>query len=162
MRTRLTTNRSREQEIRQIINGLRAIFRAERRHSQRLAKTHQITTRQLGAVRIVSQSPGISLSDLSDRMYVHISTGSGIIDRVERKRLLTRKRSPQDRRVMQLYVTPAGSRITKAIPTTNFGFFMRDIEALRADKVHAIWTGMNELLGLLRLENDLTRAERVE
>lgn len=150
---------NKDEEVRQIINGLRAITSADRRLSQHLAKTYRITARQLGAVRIVASSPGISLGDLADRMYLHISTGSGIIDRLEKKRLLVRRRCPKDHRIVQLYATPQGSRITKAIPMTGFGFLVRDINALRAGELRAIWVGMRGLLRLLRLEKELTRVD---
>ncbi len=144
------------------MNGVRAITIADRRLSKRLARTHKITARQLGAIRIVSKSPGISLGELTERMYLHISTSSGIIDRLEMKRLLVRERSPEDRRVVKLYVTPKGSRIVRKIPMAGFGFLMRDIDALPAREIRMIWSGMNGLLRLLRLEKEVASADRVE
>ena len=49
---------------------------------------------------------GIVLSELGRRLSRDGPTITGIIDRMEKKKLVTRKRSMRDRRVIQVYLTP--------------------------------------------------------
>lgn len=158
----MAMDKGRQQKIRQIVNAVRALVIADRRQSKRLARTYKITSRQAAALRIVSESPGTSLSELSERMFLHISTSSGVVDRLEKKHFMVRKRTPEDRRVVRLYVTPKGGRLIRSIPLSKLGLLTRDIDALRDSEIREIWIGLNGLLKLLRLEKEASRVDKVE
>ncbi|SYZ72031.1 hypothetical protein TRIP_C20146 [Candidatus Zixiibacteriota bacterium] len=107
-------------------------------------------------LQIVSESPGISMGELSERMYLHISTSTGVIDRLEKKNLLLRKRSHADRRVIRLFITSKGRQTIRRIPMGMLGLLTREIEELRDSDIHVIWTGLNRLLKLLQLKKSHT------
>ena len=58
---------------------------------------------------------GFSFSELAERVYLDSSTLTGIIDRLERDGLVERRQDPQDRRSIQVFLTPkakkAGPRV---------------------------------------------------
>ncbi len=141
-------------EAGQIINSIRLIKGVNRRYSRELMAQHHITGQQLAALRIVSLAPGISLSDLSQRMYLHISTGSGIVDRLEKRKYLMRVRSHVDRRVVQLRITGEGRRVVKKAPEVGYGMLLQDIDKLPNGEVHRIWETMRILMKVMRIDGD--------
>lgn len=70
--------------------------------------THNITASQYIVLALLSEHDGISLSRLGERLYFDSPTITGIIDRMERGGLVQRKRTPHDRRVINIFLTPKG------------------------------------------------------
>jgi len=145
---------SRPGEIRQLINAIRALKGFHQRHSRRLMKTYQITGPQLGALRIAAHSNPISVGRLSERMYLHASTVSGIVDRLEKRGLLFRAGDPHDRRVVHLKVTPKGMRIIKAVPVSGLGLLVQEVDRLKSADLRRINEAMKLLLKIMKIEPD--------
>ena len=141
------------QEISQIINSIRLIRSINQRSTHALTKDFRITGQQLGALRIVAQTPRISLGELSDRMYLHISTGCGIVDRLEKKGFLTRERSREDRRVVHLKITVSGKEIVDKAPVSGFGMLIQDIGKLPSGEVHQVLGAMKILMKVMKIES---------
>jgi DNA-binding MarR family transcriptional regulator len=151
---------ARRHEIEEIIRSLRLVGRVHKRHSRELMHNFKITGSQLGVIRIVSRHPRISLSELSRRMYLHTSTVSAIVDRLERSGYLTRERSRADRRVVSIQLTEKGRSMAGRAPVYAFGFLMRDIESLSAGEIAGIHEALQLLLKVMRIENVDARAKR--
>ncbi|MBV1879015.1 MAG: MarR family transcriptional regulator [Pseudomonadales bacterium] len=64
-----------------------------------------LTRSQWRAIGHVSRSPGITQIDLADALGVGRMAVTGIVDRLEKKKLLTRKLDNADRRVKKVFCT---------------------------------------------------------
>lgn len=64
-----------------------------------------LTMPQIMALKELIKQDGLSLKDLSHRLDLSHSTTSGIVDRLERRRLVQRKQDSEDRRVSRIHVT---------------------------------------------------------
>ncbi len=82
--TKTTMVKERRRATAEIVNSVRLLQGVAQKQSREFVRKYRITGQQLGALRIIALSPGISLGDLSDRMFLHISSVSGIIDRLEK------------------------------------------------------------------------------
>ncbi len=78
--------------ISEIMQSLRRIFKAIQDYSHKVSEEFGITGPQLWALKTISQNESLSLSDLGKRMYLHPSTITGVIDRLEKKRYVARIR----------------------------------------------------------------------
>jgi DNA-binding MarR family transcriptional regulator len=143
----------RERETGEIVRFIRRIRIAHRRYSAELARKHRMTAQQVGALAIIARRPGISLGELGERMYLHVSTCSGIIDRLERKGYVERRRLREDRRVVHLHATPSGRRTIARMPVSGFGALMRDIQKLPAREIHDIRDAMRILVRVMKLDS---------
>ena len=146
---------TRRQEIGRIVNSIRLIKNVHAGYSRSLMRQHGITGQQLWALRIITSSPGISLGELSERMYLHVSTGSALVDRLAAKRHLVRDRSAEDRRMLQLRVTPRGRRIIARVPPSGFLAMMQDIDRLSTREIRHLGEAMKILLKVMRIEGDV-------
>lgn len=70
-----------------------------------------VTGPQRLAVRIVGRFPGISAGQLAGVLHLHPSTLTGILRRLERRGLLTRRRDPRDSRRVAFGLSAAGRRL---------------------------------------------------
>jgi MarR family transcriptional regulator, organic hydroperoxide resistance regulator len=144
----------RNQEIGQIINSIGLIKGISQRHSRKLFAKYKITGQQLWSLRIINYSQSISLGELSEKMYLHISTCSGIVDRLEKRGYLVRKRSHTDRRVVYLLVTPKGEDIIKNAPIAGVGVFIHELGKQPPKEIHQIYKAMKLLLKVMHINID--------
>jgi MarR family transcriptional regulator, organic hydroperoxide resistance regulator len=82
------------------------IHRYMRRFLESNMKKFDITPPQFEVLMTLWNEDGVVLSELGRRLSRDGPTITGIIDRMEKKKLLVRKRSMRDRRVIQVYLTP--------------------------------------------------------
>lgn len=82
------------------------IHRCMRRFFESQMKTYDITPPQFEVLLTLWNEDGLVLSELGRRLSRDGPTITGIIDRMEKKTLVTRKRSTRDRRVIQVFLTP--------------------------------------------------------
>ena len=74
-------------------------------------KHADLTRSQWRAIGHVSRSPGITQIDLAEALGVGRMAVTGIIDRLEKKKLLMRKADSKDRRVKRVYCTAKAKRL---------------------------------------------------
>ena len=58
---------------------------------------------------------GITISDLSQKLGVDISTMTRNIQRIEKKKLIIRKPNPDDKRSIKLLLSPRGQKIANSV-----------------------------------------------
>jgi len=79
-----------------------------------LAAEARLTPEQyeaLLALKAFSQSAGLTITELSERLQVKHHTAVSLVDRLENLNLVRRKKGVEDRRQVHLKLTKAGSRI---------------------------------------------------
>ena len=101
----------------QILQSLRKIIQAIDLHSKKLTAQHHITTPQLVCLLSIIENKSISVASLAKSIHLSPSTVVGVLDRLENKKLITRKRDKVDRRVVKLYPTASGKKFAKNAPS---------------------------------------------
>lgn len=79
--------------------------------SKRMKRAMGVTGPQRLVIRIVARFPGISAGQVAQLLHVHPSTLTGVLQRLEHQRLLSRQRDPSDGRRAFLGITEKGKRI---------------------------------------------------
>src|SRR5204862_7159398 len=86
-------------------------FACHRKHVRDEKTRHSLSAHQATVLDHLDDSEGTSLFDLARHMGVTASTTSLTVDRLQRGGYVTRERSSQDRRRVDLRLTEAGLRI---------------------------------------------------
>ncbi len=95
--------------------NIRDIYRvALKRLNARLRK-ERITFSQYSVLLALSRSGPMQMNKLSEHMLVAPANVTGLVDRMERKGYVRRKRDERDRRLYMIEETERGSRIFKSI-----------------------------------------------
>ena len=106
-----------EQHEAEIVSALRRIVRAIDLRSRRLFEKSGLTGPQLLVLREASRMSGASISSVARAVELSQPTVSGIIDRLERRGFVRRARAAEDRRAVNVVVTPEGGRALRDAPS---------------------------------------------
>lgn len=79
--------------------------------SKTMARKLGVTGPQRLVLRIVGRFPQLSPGQLAEILHLHPSTLTGIVKRLERRGLLSRRRDPRDKRRVFLGLTPQGRKL---------------------------------------------------
>jgi DNA-binding MarR family transcriptional regulator len=82
--------------------------------SRRMSRDFGVTGPQRLVMRLVATGQATTPGELADRLVLHKSTVTGILARLERRRLIARARHASDARRVTLTVTPAGERVARS------------------------------------------------
>lgn len=113
----------------------------------------RVTGPQLWALKTISQNESLSLSDLSERMYLHPSTITGVIDRLERKGYVTRSRDKVDRRVIYVQLSGEGKRLAKRAPNPAQGRMIYGLKNLKKRELDLIYESVQRLVEIMEVKN---------
>jgi MarR family transcriptional regulator, organic hydroperoxide resistance regulator len=98
----------RREAIADVIQTVQRIVRATYRFTRRGLKELGAGGPQVWALMALSQNPRMTVGQLAESMYLHISTVSSLADQLVRHGWAERERSEDDRRVVWLKITDAG------------------------------------------------------
>jgi DNA-binding MarR family transcriptional regulator len=139
--------------IAEIMQSLRRIFKAIQDYFQEISKKYGITGPQLWALKTVAANGSLSLGELSKKMYLHPSTISGVVDRLEKKGFVVRDRGQEDRRVVKVRLTPQGKKIVAKAPNPIQGKMIYGLNRLRKRELTSIYDAIKELVEIVEAQN---------
>jgi DNA-binding MarR family transcriptional regulator len=100
-----------------ILDFLRLLWAVDhqlQRASKRLTRDLGVTGPQRLAVRMIATHPGMSPQEVAAALYLHKSTVTGILQRLEDQGLIGRAVDPADKRRARLHLTSQGQRISNS------------------------------------------------
>ncbi|MGD0395292.1 MAG: MarR family transcriptional regulator [Nitrososphaerales archaeon] len=95
--------------------NVRDIYRAALKRLNAKLRKERITFSQYSVLLALSRSGPVQMSKLSEHMLVAPANVTGLVDRMERKGYVKRKRDERDRRLYVIEETERGSQIFKSI-----------------------------------------------
>lgn len=140
-------------EIPEVIDNLRRIFQAVNEYSRNAERKTALTGPQLWALQILANSPSMRVSELARQMYLSPATVVGILDRLETKGLVTRTRSKEDRRVVNLDLTERGLELVANAPKVAQILLVKGLEALSDEQFCHVVEGMQHMVRILSAEH---------
>lgn len=100
----------------QVLISLRRIIRAVDLHSRSLIQRYGLTGPQLVILRELSRLGEVSGSELAKAVSLSLPTVTGILTRLEKRHLVTRRRSQSDKRRVMVRTTPETQQLLAAAP----------------------------------------------
>lgn len=117
-------------KIEEVLVALRRVIRATDLHSRRLVKTANVTGPQLLLLQILHNKGDMTIGELARDMSLSQATVTTILDRLEKRELVTRVRSQQDKRKVYPQLTHKGSKVLEKAPTALQEDFVRKFKSL--------------------------------
>lgn len=96
-----------------------ALFEAMKamgKHIEIIAGSQGLAPAQLGAIKKLSISDGMTTTELGSRLGINASTVTALVDRMERDGFVRRERNDRDRRVVQVWLTGYAKKIARELP----------------------------------------------
>jgi DNA-binding MarR family transcriptional regulator len=102
--------------INDVLVALRRVIRATDLHSKHLAKTTGLTSPQILLLQTIRDKGEVTIGELANKMSLSQATVTTILDRLEKRSLVYRERSTQDKRKVHAYLTDEGFEMLKGAP----------------------------------------------
>lgn len=102
--------------IEEVLIALRRVIRATDLHSKHLAKTTGLTSPQILLLQAIDSMGQATIGELADKVSLSQATVTTILDRLEKRNLVKRERSLQDKRKVHAYLTEEAVQILVNAP----------------------------------------------
>ena len=132
-----------------IIDNLRRVFQVVNEQSKKVEKETGLTGPQLWAIKTIAEAAPIKVSELARCMYLHPATVVGILDRLEGRGLVSRSRSREDRRVVDIELTGQGKELVAKAPEVAQGLLVKGLEPLSERRLLNIADGLEQMVKIL-------------
>jgi len=139
----------REPEALETLAKLRIVIRAAQRHSAAIQKQCGVSGAQLWMLQEIADAPGLRVGELAARMAIHQTTTSNLIDALEKRGYLKKARDDADQRVVNLLLTPAGTRVLRKAPRPARGLLPETLARLDPKKRAQLDAGLQALLDVI-------------
>ncbi len=133
----------------QILQSLRRIVRAVDLYSHRLKSQYNLTVPQLVCLRAVVDAGEATVSEVARAVYLSASTVVGILDRLEKRGLVERRRDRTDRRVVHVLGTAAGRALIEQAPSPLHDDFRRALGDLAESEQQVIADALSKIVDLM-------------
>jgi len=137
---------------RELLIGLRKITQAIDLHSRYLLKTVGITSPQLVILHELSHFESLSVSELSKLVSLSQGTVTQILARLEKRGLIKRRKSMEDKRRSLISITQDGSQLLQDAPSPMQDRFSDSFHSLEDWEQLMILSSINRIVCLMSAE----------
>ena len=121
--------------------------------TQVLKKSYGITIHQANIILLLNNNDYISMTELSERVYLNKSTVSGIVFRMLKKGLVNVERFENDRRRLKITLTDEGKNMSQWLDTSQVWNIFNPICRLETQKIEDLLSSLKELVGNLDMSH---------
>lgn len=145
---------NRTQQIQAITSHLRVLFKSIQQHSKTVETKCGLTSAMLWMMWELFTTPGMKVSELAAALSIHASTCSNMLDKLESKGLVQRRRNGQDQRAVHLFITDEGSALLAKAPRPAQGAMSGALEKLADNDLHKLSEGLKVLVSALQSKDE--------
>ena len=131
------------------LRTLRVIFGSARKHDTDTRRIAGLPGSQLWALAEISGCKGIHVNGLSERMALHQTTASNLVNELVRRKLVRRVRDPADQRVVRMYPTSEGKRALLRAPGPHTGLLVDALRRLAPEQLAALHGALRGLVAAM-------------
>lgn len=132
-----------------LLVALRRINKATDLGAKRLAKATGLTTPQLMVMQSFSDDVSLTVSDVAREINLTQATTTSIVNGLERKGFVHKRRDDTDKRRVIVSPTPAGQQAINDAPKTVQDLLEREFEALEPWEQSFVVAGLQRLASLM-------------
>ena len=143
---------ARDRDAGAIVIGIRRMVRALELYSHEVRRGFGLTAPQLWALKTLAEHGSLTTGELAERLFVHQSSTSLLILRLERRGLVRRSRQKNDRRFVRIELTDRGAAVAAAAPAPAQGRLVLGLRTMSARRVRQIRRAVDDLVGAMEAE----------
>ena len=135
------------------LDAMRVVVGALSRSARSVERRTGVTTAQLFVLRQLADADSLSLGEVADRTLTRQSTVSIVVARLVERGLVRRQRAADDRRRLELSITPAGRRLLNRAPEPTTGRLLAALDELTDEQLRSLSRGLDALVAALGIES---------
>ena len=136
----------------ELLLALRKVIRAIDLHSKQLNKYSGLTAPQLLILREIVARDGITASEVAQNITLSPATVSNVIERMEHRGLIYRRRSNTDKRRVLMYITEQGQSLLAQAPQPLQEDFIERFQALDEWEQSLLLSSMQRIATMMDAE----------
>lgn len=138
----------------QVLKKFRVIYGSVRQHFRDVEMTCGVSGSQLWIMQEVANTSGIGVSELAERLSIHQSTCSQLVEKLVARKLIIKERNKEDQRRVGLRLTEAAAKLIKNAPGPAEGVLPEALSALSSDTMQSLDLSLAKLIKQLQYRND--------
>lgn len=138
----------------QVLRQFRLIYGSVKQHFLDVEKQCGISGSQLWLLREVATAPGTGVSRLAERLSIHQSTCSLLVEKLVGAGLVSKTRSAEDQRRVGLAVTPTGTQLLRSAPGPAEGILPDALKQLPDDSLQTLSANLRQLISHMTMRNE--------
>lgn len=99
-----------------VLKKLRIVIRSAQRHSSWIEKQCGVNGAQLWIMQELQTTPGLKVGEIAERLAIHQTTASNLLDGLHKKGYLSKVRDTIDQRVVRLTLSESGHSLLAEAP----------------------------------------------
>ena len=146
--------RSKKQLSLHVLKKFRIIYGSVRHHFREVERSCGVTGSQLWIMQEVATSAGIGVSDLADRLSIHQSTCSQLVEKLVARKLIIKERNNEDQRRVGLRLTDEAAKLIKMAPSPAEGVLPEALWALSGEAIQTLNSSLEKVIEQLQIRDD--------
>jgi DNA-binding MarR family transcriptional regulator len=136
-----------------VLKSFRLIYGSVRHHFREVQRTCGISGSQLWILHELHRADGIGVSDLADKLAIHQSTCSQLVDKLVSAGYVMKHRHREDQRRVELRVSARGKRTLARAPGPAEGILPEAIAELTPTEVRALYRSLQRVIRALDIRD---------
>ncbi|WP_338845141.1 MarR family transcriptional regulator [Massilia sp. W12] len=145
----MSANQAQSQVSSSAMRNLRSIMRANAAWSAWVEKRCGVTGAQLNVLQELQQEPGMRVGDLAQKLAIHQSTASNLIDGLEKRGLINKMREESDQRVVRLQLSESAQTLLQNSPLQARGLLSQALLQMDDDSLEQLNNGLVSLMSAM-------------
>jgi len=137
----------------QVLKKFRLIYGAVRQHFREVEKSSGVSGSQLWILQEVGKSAGIGISELAERLSIHQSTCSLLVEKLVDHGLIVKERSKKDQRRVGLSISGEAAQLLESAPGPAEGVLPEALLALPKDALRALDESLSTVIRQLDIQD---------
>ncbi|HEY4341583.1 MAG TPA: MarR family transcriptional regulator [Steroidobacteraceae bacterium] len=132
------------------LQAFRMIFGSARRFDADVRRSTGVSGSLLWALSEIARTRSMSVNALAERMALHQTTASNVVNALVEQKLIRRTRSARDHRVVQLEISAAGKQMLASVQGPHAGLLVDAIRRLDIAQLGSLQRGLAQLVEQMR------------
>ena len=141
-----------------VLQQFRLIYGSMRQYFREVEERCGLPGSQMWVLQEVKRTPGLGVSELANRMGVHQSTCSLLVDKLVARRFLKKTRKPSDRRCVGLALDEEAEKVLALLPGPAEGVLLEALSTIPEIALKTLNINLTELVSCLRGRDELFAA----
>ncbi len=139
----------------EVLKHFREIFIQAKSELKDNVKKTGLTGAQLWIMQQVYNFNGISNSELSKNLTIHVSTCSLLVNKLIKKNLIEKTRDPKDERKIVLTLSPKGKQLMAKAPKSPEGAIPSTLKKLNIEELEELNTVLTKFAKKMKVHNKI-------
>lgn len=142
-----------------VLKQFRLIYGSVRHHFRQIEETCGVSGSQIWMLHELQSAPGIGVSDLAQRLSIHQTTCSQLVEKLVARGYVVKTRSDQDQRRVGLTITRSAAKVLKDAPGPAEGLIPGALMGLSNATLQSLTTQLGKLIDGLQLQDEQASAK---